>query len=63
MDGELPENGADDVRVENVVLRPLFGERFNGLLILAQDCTSNVKINNLLWLARWRGNKHSSSFH
>ncbi len=31
MDGELAEDGADDVRVEDVGLRPLFGETFNGL--------------------------------
>ena len=31
MDGELAEDGADDVRVEDVRLGALFGETFNGL--------------------------------
>ncbi len=32
VDGKLAENGANDVRVEDVGLRPLFGETFDGLL-------------------------------
>lgn len=31
MDGELAEDGTDDVRVEDVGLRTLFGELFNRL--------------------------------
>ena len=31
MDDELTEDGANNVGVENVILRSLFGELFNGL--------------------------------
>lgn len=34
MHGELAEDGADDVRVEDVVLGTLFGEGFDGLGML-----------------------------
>ena len=33
VDGELAENGANDVRVEDIRLRPFFGETFDGLLV------------------------------
>ena len=33
VDGELAENGANDVRVEDIGLRPFFGETFDGLLV------------------------------
>jgi hypothetical protein len=32
VDGELAEDGADDVGVEDVVLWSLFGEGFDGLI-------------------------------
>ena len=32
VDGELAENGANDVRVEDIGLRSFFGETFDGLL-------------------------------
>lgn len=35
MDGKLAEDGADDVEVEDIVLRAFLGECFNGLLIIS----------------------------
>ena len=32
VDGELAENGANDVRVEDIGFRPFFGETFDGLM-------------------------------
>jgi hypothetical protein len=32
VDGELAQDGADDVGVEDVVLGSLFGKRFDGLV-------------------------------
>ena len=32
VDGELAENGANDVRVEDIGLRSFFGETFDGLV-------------------------------
>ena len=58
MDGELAEDGADDVRVEDVRLGALFGETFNGLweVLAAARWVQEVK---LPLLVRWRGSRRS----
>lgn len=44
MDDELTKDGADNVRVEDVVLRSLFGELFNRLTIISNRLISR-KLN------------------
>jgi hypothetical protein len=62
VDGELAEDGADDVGVKDVVLRALFGQSFDGLVILlVHDIESLVRLN-LPLRGRWIRSKRSSSF-
>lgn len=47
VDCELPEDGADDVRVENIGLRPFFRQCFNGLGMLARYTTRTTNTTYL----------------
>jgi hypothetical protein len=63
VDGELSENGTDDVRVEDVGLRSLLGKCFDGLkdgLVMIERRSSEIDIP---WRAKWRGSRHSSAYH
>lgn len=59
VDGELAEDGADDVGVEDVGLGAFFGEAFDGLAIVSMGpCNMRGEFHVPL-LGRWRGSRHS----
>ena len=59
MDGELAEDGADDVGVEDVGLRSFFGEAFDGLAAALANPSLVSEARFIPLLAIWRGSKHS----
>jgi hypothetical protein len=62
MNGKLAEDRADDVHVENVRLRPLFGQPFHGLKRELAQARRNMSHDvNLPWLGKSKGSKHSSA--
>jgi hypothetical protein len=63
VDGELSEDGTDDIRVEDVGLRSLLGKCLDGLkdgLVTIERRSAEIDIP---WRAKWRGSRHSSAYH
>lgn len=60
VDGELAEDRADDVDVEDVVLGALFAEGFDRLDGVSRDMRRERR--DVPWRARWKGSTRSSSY-